>query len=337
MLREPFIVTDAAQLMSEVWRWSPEYLRAAVGAVRLGATAPGDDGKFRYQPGRQLGAETISIAQFFDDVADPGGRRWCMQQISVESELPVLKARLDYPSCIPGNLMKVVNLWLAASSTITPLHYDDSHNLFAQVSGSKTFYLFPPEDLEALYPGPLNTGAQHVSGVDLFDPDFSQHPLAASLTCMDATVNAGEALVLPAFWWHQVASHDLSVSVNFWWRAHVHDCLCPGFMRQLRSAAVQDDLNVLTRAFQFGPGDAPAGAGEAVELARFLADIAEYRAAAALILSVLRAMQEDHASAERAGKILAECPDLAECVSRNSAPDAMSVTRVLNSLILVTS
>src|SRR5262249_21217772 len=155
--------------------------------------------------------------------------------------------------------------------------YDDTHNFFAQVTGSKTFYLFPPESLDALYPGPLNTGAQHLSSVDLFAPDFTRHPRAARLRYRTATVHAGEARVRPAFWWHQVVSNDLAVSVNFWWRPHVMDCLCPGFLRQLQSAAVQDDLAALTHTFEIGPGGVGSGdpIRDAAELARLLRDIGE--------------------------------------------------------------
>lgn len=304
LLREPVVLTDGMQLMTEVWRWTPAFLREAVGTVPLSATLPGADGKFRYEPGRMPDAQPLTVAQFFDDMADPDGPRWCMQQVALERDLPTLAARLDYPSCVPRELLNAVNIWFAAPDTTTPLHYDDTHNLFAQVSGSKTFYLFPPENLDALYPGPLNTGAQHVSRVDMFHPDLAHQPLAASLSYRSATVHAGEALVLPAFWWHQVASHDLSVSVNFWWRAHVEDCLCPGFMRELQSATMQQDLSALNATFEI-TRDAEDPVEAAVWLVRLLADIGEHRAAAALGLSVLRDMQRRDLTAAAAAELLA--------------------------------
>ena len=61
--------------------------------------------------------------------------------------------------------------------------------------------------------------------------------------------------MLPAFWWHQVVSNDVSVSVNFWWRAHVVDCLCPGLMRQSHSTPVEQGLSALIRTFEIGQGD----------------------------------------------------------------------------------
>lgn len=337
LLREPVVLTGGTRLMTEVWRWSPEFLRDTVGTACLPATLPGRDGKFRYEPGHALDSQPLPVARFFDDMADQDGPRWCLQQVPVEHELPVLAERLDHPSCVPQNLMKVVNLWLAAPSTVTPLHYDASHNLFAQVSGSKTFYFFPPEKLDALYPGPLNTGGQHVSGIDLFHPDFAQHPLASSLSYRTATVHAGEVLVLPAFWWHQVVSNDVSVSVNFWWRAHVEDCLCPGFMRHLRSAPIQRDLHALTETFELGHGDTKDPVRDAVELVRLLTDIAEYRGAIALSLSILRTVQRQSPAAGKAGDLLARYADLEKSYSRAGPLDAGQVASLTDDIEMIIS
>jgi hypothetical protein len=341
LLREPVVLTGASQVMEEVWRWTPAFLRKVIGTERLPATLPGPDGRFRYEPGRALDSQPLPVAQFFDDVAYTDGPRWCLQQVSVEQELPALASRLDYPSCVRRELLNAINLWLAAPLTVTPLHYDATHNLFAQVSGSKTFYLFPPESLDALYPGPLNTGAQHISQIDLFHPDFTRHPLAASLSYREVTVSAGEALILPAFWWHQVISHDVSVSVNFWWQAHVLDCLCPGFMRKLRSTAVRDDLSELTRTFEIGQRDAAdLGATDAVKdaagLARLLSDIGEHDAAVALSLSILHTMcRQQHAASRKAAEVLARCGDLAESRSLAGSSGPEEAARLVGEITMI--
>jgi Cupin-like domain len=319
LLREPTVLTDAWRLMTEVWKWTPAFLRETVGAETLLATLPGPDGKFRYEPGQALDSRPLPVAQFFDDVADKNGPSWCLQQVPLQRALPALAARLDYPSCVPRDLISAVNLWLAAPSTVTPLHYDDTHNLFAQVSGSKTFYMFPPENLDALYPGPINSGAQHLSRVDIFRPDFDRYPLAAALSYRMAVVHSGEALVLPAFWWHQVVSNDVSVSVNFWWRPHVADCLCPGFMRQLQSAQVQHDLSALTHRFVIGKGDRPDPVNDAVGLAKVLCDIGEYRAAIALSIAILHSIQGNYTGNTRARDLVAKCAHLAESQSQSQS------------------
>lgn len=38
---------------------------------------------------------------------------------------------------------------------ITPAHYDEQENLFAQIQGYKRFLLFDPSQFECLYPYPI--------------------------------------------------------------------------------------------------------------------------------------------------------------------------------------
>jgi hypothetical protein len=331
LLREPAVLTDAGQLMTEVWRWTPAYLLQRIGDRELRATRPGPDGRIRYEPGRTLDTHGLTLSQFLSALRDPDGPAWCLQQIPIEQELPELAAAVDHPSCVPEGLVNAVNLWMAAPGTTTPLHYDDTHNLFCQTAGSKTFYLFPPESLEALYPGPLNTGTQHLSRVDLFHPDLTRYPLARRLRYRTATVRAGEALILPAFWWHQVVTRDeVSVSVNFWWRADVRDCLVPGFMRQLQSAAVQHDLAALTGTFEFGTDPVAAAA----ELVALLADIGETRAAAALGRSVLRAVRDRPDLPKPARQLLAGHQSRLESAEPGASDE---VARLAADLVTITS
>src|SRR5262249_21988689 len=128
-------------------------------------------------------------------------------------------------------------------------HYDDMHNLFAQVEGRKRFLLFNPSQFDRLYPGPLNTRTQHLSRIDLTAPDLDRFPKLAKAEYWEAVVTPGDLLFMPAFWWHQVSSPDLSVSVNYWWRADVRDCVTPAFLRQLHMSVVLEDVQGLFQAY----------------------------------------------------------------------------------------
>jgi hypothetical protein len=95
--------------------------------------------------------------------------------------------------------------------------------------GRRRFTLFPPEQVDNLYPGPLDLtpGGQAVSMVDFDAPDFERYPrfrdaLAAAQV---ADLEPGDVLVYPALWWHQVeALGPFNVLVNYWWNA------APAFM-----------------------------------------------------------------------------------------------------------
>ena len=88
--------------------------------------------------------------------------------------------------------------------------------------GRRRFTLFPPAQVENLYPGPLEPtpGGQVVSMFDMNSPDFERFPRAAMALEEGevAELDAGDVLVYPAMWWHQVeALDDFNVMINYWW------------------------------------------------------------------------------------------------------------------------
>lgn len=113
-------------------------------------------------------------------------------------------------------------LWLG-NAFLTPAHIDELDNLACVVAGRRRFTLFPPEQVTNLYIGPLDftpAGAP-VSMVSLKSPDFERYPrfrdaLAAARV---AELEPGDALFIPAVWWHHVESFDVvNVLINYWWQ-----------------------------------------------------------------------------------------------------------------------
>lgn len=114
-----------------------------------------------------------------------------------------------------------IGIWLG-NKTTAATHYDVSNNIAACVAGRRRFTLFPPEQISNLYPGPLEPtpGGQVVSMVDLSAPDFDKFPNASKALEQGevAELEAGDILVYPAMWWHQVeALNDFNVLINYWW------------------------------------------------------------------------------------------------------------------------
>lgn len=53
-----------------------------------------------------------------------------------------------------------VQAWLSPKGSVTPTHYDISHNFFVQLQGRKRVLLFPPQSWQQLYLYPaLHPGA----------------------------------------------------------------------------------------------------------------------------------------------------------------------------------
>ena len=116
----------------------------------------------------------------------------------------------------------LVSIWLGNQSRIAA-HFDFANNIACAVAGRRKFILFPPEQINNLYIGPLDftPAGQPISMVDFSDPDFSAFPKFQ--TALDnaqlAQLNPGDAIFIPSMWWHHVEAMDsFNILVNYWWR-----------------------------------------------------------------------------------------------------------------------
>ncbi|ACE84032.1 cupin-like domain-containing protein [Cellvibrio japonicus] len=108
-------------------------------------------------------------------------------------------------------------IWIGPQGTVTPLHRDDSDNLFAQVWGEKAFILAAPHERTHLYAWATHKdGGLEGSEVNAEEPDYSRHPEAQEVNFLKVLVGSGDMLFIPDGWFHHVRSLSLSLSVNFW-------------------------------------------------------------------------------------------------------------------------
>jgi hypothetical protein len=99
--------------------------------------------------------------------------------------------------------LAVLSFWLASAGTTTHTHYDVDHNFFVQLSGTKTFTLFSPNDSSRLYffpeahprarksQVPLRQPSSHTDEPDQFDNLF---PRFAEAERWVVTLEAGDVL-----------------------------------------------------------------------------------------------------------------------------------------------
>lgn len=130
-----------------------------------------------------------------------------------------------------GNLYSCM-IWMGPRGTLSPLHYDPLDNLLMQVVGTKRVLLYPrtvglkdgSKDIsaaeEAAWTYAGSDGMQYnTSPVDVENPDLQKYPLFAKCPPpIECVLTPGDALYIPAKWWHHVRSLSRSVSVNAWWR-----------------------------------------------------------------------------------------------------------------------
>jgi hypothetical protein len=138
---------------------------------------------------------------------------------SINDLLPGFRGDNDFDF---GSRDPYVSIWLGNRTCVAP-HYDLPTNLACVVAGRRRFTLFPPEQLSNLYVGPLefNPAGQAISLVDPANPDFERFPKFAEALkhARVAELVAGDAVLIPSLWWHQIEALDaFNVLVNYWWR-----------------------------------------------------------------------------------------------------------------------
>lgn len=117
----------------------------------------------------------------------------------------------------------LVSLWMGNQSRIAA-HYDFASNIACCVAGRRRFTLFPPEQIDNLYVGPIDftPAGQPISLVDFKNPDFERFPKfrQALDSAIVIDLNPGDALLIPSMWWHHVEALDeFNALVNYWWRS----------------------------------------------------------------------------------------------------------------------
>ncbi|KQT32853.1 cupin [Sphingomonas sp. Leaf412] len=121
-----------------------------------------------------------------------------------------------------GDRDPIASLWMGTRSRIAA-HNDTPNNLACVAVGRRRFTIFPRDQFANLYLGPVdNTPAgRTISMVDFHAPDFAAHPRFRDALdhAQVADLDAGDAVFIPAMWWHHVEGlADFNVLLNYWWR-----------------------------------------------------------------------------------------------------------------------
>jgi hypothetical protein len=146
---------------------------------------------------------TIYIGSTLVDAYLPGFRR--------ENDVGFAALGVDAPPAF----------WVG-NRTIASCHYDAPNNLACVAVGRRRFTIFPPTQIGNLYPGPMDPtpGGQAISLVDFAAPDFTRFPnfrQALDAGC-SAELDPGDAIFIPAMWWHHVEGLSaFNTLINYWW------------------------------------------------------------------------------------------------------------------------
>lgn len=190
-----------------------------------------------------LGAPDIEGRFFYND--DLSGFNFAPLRVKLDAVLGELAGHYANPAppaiyvgsttidtCLPGfrddndvdlgTRDALASIWIGNRTRIAA-HYDLPDNLACVAAGRRRFTLFPPQQLENLYIGPLDLtpAGQAISLVDFRRPDLARFPKfrEAMRHALVAELGPGDALFIPSMWWHHIeALEPFNVLVNYWWR-----------------------------------------------------------------------------------------------------------------------
>jgi len=123
-------------------------------------------------------------------------------------------------SSVPSPLTSIL-LWVSPAPTISPLHFDLNEGILAQIDGEKRVSMARPDEIDNLYPYPIQHVHDRQSQVDdIHDPDPHRFPRARAVKLWSGLLTPGSLLYLPYGWWHQLESVSTSISVSMRWNPY---------------------------------------------------------------------------------------------------------------------
>lgn len=214
----PVVIEGAISSWPALSRWSPDYLKTKIGNAEVefqgGRNAAPD-----FELAKDRHKQIMPFDAFIDLITSNGpGNDAYITAYNASSNQRALQALHEDLGPIEPYLTDAPGmLWIGPGGTFTPLHFDLTNNLLAQVVGSKVLTLLPPSESAKL------ENHRHVFSAihDITDPErLDMFPRAREAVQYDVQIDPGDLLFIPFGWWHQVAAVDFSVTLtytNFLW------------------------------------------------------------------------------------------------------------------------
>jgi hypothetical protein len=209
----PLVLRGAIADWPALARWTPDYLKQTVGTAEVEYQG-GRDGSPDFELYKDNHKRRMPFNGFIDLITGDGaGNDAYLTAYNSGSNRDAL-APLDSDL---GTIDAILTgapgmLWIGPGGTFTPLHFDLTNNLLAQIVGTKHLVLLPPSETGKL------AHRKHVfSDIhDITDPEkLALYPEAEDARQYEVSLEPGDLLYIPVGWWHQVVAEDFSAMLTY--------------------------------------------------------------------------------------------------------------------------
>ncbi|MEW5738981.1 MAG: cupin-like domain-containing protein [Myxococcota bacterium] len=211
--QRPVVLTGMMRDWKALSRWTPAYFKARFGETPVRVAHGRDETPF-YDLNVHAISRTVRFGDFVDHVESTrrGNDAYLVaNNDGLRERLPELAKDVGFFGALMDRrrLSGFVYLWYGPGGTVTPLHHDTANILFCQVRGRKKVTLIDPAWTQL-----VRDCVSFYSFIDLEKPDLKRYPYLTRVPKRTVTLSPGEALFIPAGWWHHVRSLSVSVSVS---------------------------------------------------------------------------------------------------------------------------
>jgi hypothetical protein len=217
----PVVITDWMRGWPALERWTPTLLADRLGDVEIEVMV-GDTTSPELRDRSNGPRRRLRLRDFLAHITDPAAPAdlylEAYNRALEQPDLAPLLEDLAFSDEVfdPARMATGVSLWFGPARTFTPLHHDTADILFCQVYGRKRLRLVSP--LETSLLGGLRGmwAAAPLAGL-LGQPDH------AGMEVPEVVLSPGEALYLPAGWWHEVEALEPSIHLSVMHFRHARD------------------------------------------------------------------------------------------------------------------
>ncbi len=213
----PVILTGEMSGWPALAKWTPEYLKQAIGPGTIEFQDRSNSDRFEIP--KDAHRREMPFDQFIDLVSRPGAGNdaYLTAHNSARNAeaISMLDPDLGFPDKFLNHDVEQPNgmMSIEPAGTLTSLHHDLTNKLIAQIVGRKRLLVLPASEVGKLY-NRLDVFSE-IS--DLEDPalTLAQFPRLEHARFTEVTLMPGEMIFMPLAWWHQARSIDFSVTISY--------------------------------------------------------------------------------------------------------------------------